>query len=475
MRKKLLSLLVLFILVTSALVGCEQPCTPTMFSVTAGNVSVMKAGAANWTKAQAEMCLERGDIIECGDESSGEITFPDGSIIELQAGAEIEIASLHVSTGGGSATIELKQTIGSIIFRVTKIVDRASRYEIETPTGTVAIRGSAVQVNVIEDGTTWAINLEGDIRVEAQGVELQVPEGRRCIISPDQPPELVIFTDPNLEAAIREAIGKPTGDIHSSDLEGLTSLDATERNITYLTGLQYCISLTYLELSYNQISDISPLADLTGLSMLILTVNQISDISPLAGLTSLTVLGLPVNQISDVSPLANLTNLTELYLHYNQITDISPLSNITSLTDLYLYHNQITDISPLTNLTSLAGLAINDNQISDISPLANLTNLTLLYLDHNQITDISSLNNLTDLTDLYLHYNQITDISPLSSVTSLWYLQLDDNQITDIDPLVQNEGLGGGDEVYLRSNPLSSDSINIYIPQLRARGVAVAY
>jgi hypothetical protein len=39
--------------------------------------------------------------------------------------------------------------------------------------------------------------------------------------------------------------------------------------------------------------------------------------------------------------------------------------------------------------------------------------------------------------------------------------------------LVQNEGLGIGDEIWLQSNPLSSDSINIYIPQLQARGVAV--
>jgi len=41
--------------------------------------------------------------------------------------------------------------------------------------------------------------------------------------------------------------------------------------------------------------------------------------------------------------------------------------------------------------------------------------------------------------------------------------------------LVQNEGLGTGDEVALNENPLSPDSINIYIPQLEARGVTVDY
>jgi hypothetical protein len=41
--------------------------------------------------------------------------------------------------------------------------------------------------------------------------------------------------------------------------------------------------------------------------------------------------------------------------------------------------------------------------------------------------------------------------------------------------LVQNDGLATGDVVGLNYNPLSSDSINIYIPQLQARGVSVFY
>jgi hypothetical protein len=40
---------------------------------------------------------------------------------------------------------------------------------------------------------------------------------------------------------------------------------------------------------------------------------------------------------------------------------------------------------------------------------------------------------------------------------------------------VDNEGLSEGDEINLTGNPLNSDSINIYIPQLAARGVTVYY
>jgi internalin A len=521
MRKRLLSILVLSILVTSTSISCGHTSTLTILSITEGSVSVMKEGSASWTEAEVGMSLGVGDSINTGDDSGAEITFFDGSTIKLQAGTEIEIASLDISPDTGSTTITLEQTIGNTISRVTKLLDPASRYEVETPTGVVVVRGSAMQVYVIEDGTTRAINLEGDIWAVAQGVELEVPEGRQCIIRPDEPPELeVTFADPNLEAAVRDAIAIPTDPIYSSDLGELTYLDASAKNISDLTGLEYATSLTTLNLANNQISDISPLASLISLAELGLAYNQISDISPLANLTSLTTVDLWFNQISDISPLANLTSLTTLNLVNNQISDISPVAGLTSLTGLWLLDNQISDISPLAGLTSLTGLGLNRNQISDISPLAGLTNLTIglwlahnqisdisavvnltslsglwladnrisdlspltdltslteLYLGSNQISDISALTNLTGLTRLELADNGISDISPLAELTSLTELYVWDNQISDILPLVQNVGLGTGDTVDLKLNPLSSNSITIYIPQLQGRGVAVSY
>ena len=71
--------------------------------------------------------------------------------------------------------------------------------------------------------------------------------------------EVVTFPDGNLEAAIREAIGKPSGDIYLSDLVGLTELDASYRDISNLAGLEYCVDLACLDVSNNQISDVSPL------------------------------------------------------------------------------------------------------------------------------------------------------------------------------------------------------------------------
>jgi hypothetical protein len=137
MPKKLLPILVLTILVASTLVGCGgggggSPCpsTLTILSITEGDVSVMKAGTASWTEAQVGMELKVGDTIKTGGNSTADITFFDGSTIELEAGTQIQILSLAIVCDTGVTTISLLQTIGDTISRVTKILDPASRYEV---------------------------------------------------------------------------------------------------------------------------------------------------------------------------------------------------------------------------------------------------------------------------------------------------------------------------------------------------------
>jgi internalin A len=150
-------------------------------------------------------------------------------------------------------------------------------------------------------------------------------------------------------------------------------------------------------------------------------------------------------------------------------------SDLQWLIYLELSARNIEDLTGLEYLINLNWLTLQNNQVSDISVLASLTSLEELELSSNQIRDISPLANLTNLTWLDLSYNQISDISPLADLISLTALNLTDNHISDISALVDNEGISEGDEVYLSNNTLSSDSVNIYIPQLEARGVIVDY
>ena len=135
----------------------------------------------------------------------------------------------------------------------------------------------------------------------------------------------VDIPDANLRAAISEALnGAP---ITQASMRRLTTLDARDRQIVRLTGLEYATNLKELSLVYNNISDLTPLTGLR-LTELWLWDNLVTDLSPLFNMTTLTHLDLGYNRISDISPLDKLTRLKWLELSGNQISDITPLSNL---------------------------------------------------------------------------------------------------------------------------------------------------
>ena len=99
---------------------------------------------------------------------------------------------------------------------------------------------------------------------------------------------IVVFPDSNLEAAIRNLIHRSTGDIHRSDLLNTEHrLDATNRNIINMSGIQYCVSLDELWMGLNQVSDLGPISNLANLREIQFYNNNISDISAISGLVNL--------------------------------------------------------------------------------------------------------------------------------------------------------------------------------------------
>ena len=232
MSKKLLAILTIFIITVVILAGCVQeapggeitetpppsstmsdtepeastpddssestpppttiaaPSTLTILSISIGDVFVMKAGTDEWVEAEAGISVEAGDSLKSGDDSTAEITFFDGSTIELEPNTQIQVTELDIAADTGATTILLKQELGDTISRVTKLADPASRYEVETPAGIAAVRGSVMLVEVLGSGKTKITNIEGDIWAISGGKAVPIPEGRICTVTPGQPPVL---------------------------------------------------------------------------------------------------------------------------------------------------------------------------------------------------------------------------------------------------------------------------------------------
>ena len=309
----------------------------------------------------------------------------------------------------------------------------------------------------------------------------QLVDKRPVVPEPDRlPGAFVHIPDLVLRAAIAEKLGKsPNAPITAEEMERLGRLDARNKGIQNLTGLQFGTNLSFLRFDDNEISDLSPLASLINLRELWLHDNPLLDISPVRNLTNLTHLEVDTNQLSDISSVRNLTNLVYLEFDHTLVSDISPVRGLTNLTTLELHSTLVTDLSPVAGLINLKGLSFSHRGLSDLSPLAGLINLrwvrswnnslsdlsplagltglrtidfcggdiadltplagltglTELYFVNNEISDISPLAGLTRLTRLSLKHNEVPDVSPLARLTKLTWLDLEDNDVSDISPL----------------------------------------
>ena len=98
-----------------------------------------------------------------------------------------------------------------------------------------------------------------------------------------------------IEAAIRKAAKKPTGELTKADLEKVTTLNLFYNKLTSVKGLEKLTQLTHLNLDGNRLTSVKELKKLTQLEWLELYSNQLTSVKSLEKLTKLTVLYLVNN------------------------------------------------------------------------------------------------------------------------------------------------------------------------------------
>lgn len=241
--------------------------------------------------------------------------------------------------------------------------------------------------------------------------------------------------------------------ITKQQADKLKILDAAQRGISNLAGIEYFQNIEYLYLGNNPLG-----YDFTSMSG-----NSLESLGRLKNLKKLDLIDCSLEDVSGLSALGDYQNLVELNLASNFVEDLSPLSNIISLKHLDLYYNCVSDISPLAGLVNLEYLNLGMNynyysycSISDISALEQLVDLKDLNCEEAwDLEDIEVLGHLSKLERLNLNYCMLQDVSNLNSLTSLRELHIDDNSISELNlsDLPQLEMIS------IEGNPL--DSINI--------------
>ncbi len=189
--------------------------------------------------------------------------------------------------------------------------------------------------------------------------------------------QVVNIPDSNLRDAIKQTLNiAPNAALTHDIMSRLIRLNAGERGVSNLEGLEFAENLSWLSVHKSSITDLTPIMDLTRLETLGFWENPVSDITAIAKLSKLQFLDARGCRISDISALANLTQLIDVNLGWNRIKDINPLVGLTKLKKLQLTENQIHNTSALANLTNLEWLELQAN------PIINYKTLDALSLDH---------------------------------------------------------------------------------------------
>ncbi len=193
--------------------------------------------------------------------------------------------------------------------------------------------------------------------------------------------------DAGLEQAIRDAIGKPSGELTVGDMQELTSLTAVGLSISDLTGLGNATNLDELNLSHNQISDLTALSLLTGLTSLNLANNLIDNLEPLGGLVYLEFLDVSGNLLEDPAPASEsgggIQVQSSAQAEFGGVLD--PLGGLTNLNTLLLADNKIRILEPLGTLSGLEEVDVSNNDVTDLAPLAALEELEEVALYGNPV------------------------------------------------------------------------------------------
>ncbi|NLV41631.1 MAG: leucine-rich repeat domain-containing protein [Candidatus Hydrogenedentes bacterium] len=93
----------------------------------------------------------------------------------------------------------------------------------------------------------------------------------------------VYMPDKALSKVVRAAVGKPLGVVTRADMAKLKELQAAGMGVVDLQGLQYCESLSVLNLSGNAVVSLAPLAGLRNLARVNLSDNQLGSVEALSG------------------------------------------------------------------------------------------------------------------------------------------------------------------------------------------------
>lgn len=129
-------------------------------NIYSGSAEVVRGGTSEFGKTGSPVRLK--DAVHVGEGSRVSIILKDGSVIRLEAGSEVEVASIEYG-GGKMRNALFRLTVGRLWSHVEPLESGGS-FTVETPTVVASVRGTEFNISYL--------NAQSDLYVESDVVFL---------------------------------------------------------------------------------------------------------------------------------------------------------------------------------------------------------------------------------------------------------------------------------------------------------------
>ena len=192
----------------------------TTLTILTGQVQVKAKGAADWKEALNGQTLTTGDAVKTVDGSAALVTYFEGSTTSIEDDAEIVLQKAEKNPNGVTTEISTQIVAGKTWTKVSKLLDPASSFAMETQSAVAVVRGTEFAVQVKADGSTSVATADGEVAMAAPGQDLStaviVKPGFESSAAPGQPPSAPIPAPPP-KRAIRLNLASPAVPLITDD------------------------------------------------------------------------------------------------------------------------------------------------------------------------------------------------------------------------------------------------------------------
>ena len=241
------------------------------------------------------------------------------------------------------------------------------------------------------------------------------------------------FPDPIFQSYVRSLPGGFDGILTPEDIEGITEISITTRNISDLKGIEFFTALSNLNCGFNP--SLTSLNVGNNSSLTTLSCNNCINLTSLTLPTTSNLTTLECNNTAlTVLDLSNYSLLETLNCSNAKLSDLD-LSNNPNLITIECNNNNLTVLN-LKNQTKLETLNCTYNQLTSLD-ISKLTNLKYLFTSNNKLNSIDVTNN-PNLASLSCSYNPLNLLN-VSKNAKLLYLYCDNCNFSSLDVRANRE------------------------------------